>query len=156
MSRTAMFDHAEDRAFFEELLEEVGGLADWQHLFDLRDPELKRREFNRSRYRIHEALLSTDGERCQLRCHGDCSGAPDEVDHLVPLKMNVLNKSLRAMRGHAGRKVPPLSYGSNDLANLVLACKRCNAFKKHRLPTKEVVERILPGRNLKMYQSNCD
>jgi 5-methylcytosine-specific restriction endonuclease McrA len=47
------------------------------------------------------------------------------------------------MRGQGGKKVPALSYGSNDLANLVLACKRCNAFKKHLMPSKELISRIL-------------
>lgn len=52
------------------------------------------------------------------------------------------------MRGTDGKKVPSLSYGSNDIANLMLACRRCNAFKKHRMPSKALVERILPGRRI--------
>lgn len=143
-----MFKHTEDRDFFEAILEEVGGLSDWQHLFDFRDPGLKRREFGAIRNGVHELLRRTESECCQLRCHRDCSATPDEVDHLVPLKTNVLNKELRAMSGQADKKVPALSYGSNDVANLVLACKRCNAFKKHRMPSKELVTRILQGRHI--------
>ena len=138
-----MFEHAEDNEFFEELLKDVGGAGGRRKLFDLRDPDIKRREFGLVRNQIHAALCSMEGECCQLKCHRDCSNSPDEVDHLIPLKTNVLRKELRGMRGQFGKKVPSLSYGSNDPANLVLSCRRCNAFKKHRMPSAELVARIL-------------
>lgn len=143
MKLIAMFEYSEDLVFFDGLLSEIGGVSAWQHLFDDRDPAKKRREFGRFRNLVFEKLIEKVGNICQLRCHEDCINKAEEVDHLVPLKTNVLNKELRALSGIGGKKVPSLSYGSNDPANLILSCKRCNAFKKHRMPSKETITRIL-------------
>jgi 5-methylcytosine-specific restriction endonuclease McrA len=77
-----------------------------------------------------------------LRCHPDCTEIGVEVDHLIPLSSNVLNKKLRKMKGENKKKVPAQSFGSNDLSNFILACSRCNAFKKHRLPSSELLTRM--------------
>jgi 5-methylcytosine-specific restriction endonuclease McrA len=56
-----------------------------------------------------------------------------QLDHLIPLSSNELNKRLRALPRVGKAKVARQSFGSNHADNLILACKRCNAFKKHRL-----------------------
>lgn len=137
------FDYAEDREFFEQLLDDCGGIAQQSELFDFRDPREKRREFGRIRHEVFAELIARLGSRCELACHPDCAGMAEEVDHLVPLASNALNKELRGMKSHGGKKVPAQSFGSNNLKNLVLACKRCNAYKKHRLPEPEQLLRIL-------------
>lgn len=145
---TELFKYTEDYDYFEKLLQESGGVNVWSHIFDMREPDTKRREFGKIRNKVFTILCDKNGPTCQLKCHEDCSNVPDEVDHLVPLETNVLNKKLRGMRGLNGKKVPSISYGSNHTDNLVLACKRCNAFKKHRLPSKELITRILAKRFL--------
>ena len=37
-----MFDHTEDRDYFDLVLRDIGGVDANSHLFDLRDPDLKR------------------------------------------------------------------------------------------------------------------
>jgi hypothetical protein len=151
MPHKLAFEYPEDAAFFRDLLSDVGGLEAWGTLFDFRDPDTKRREFGRIRNQVYEALVTMEGATCQLNCHDECSGTPDEVDHLIPLKTNVLSKQLRKMSGSKGKKVSSLSYGSNKAPNLVLACSRCNAFKKHRMPSQEIISRILGQRRITCY-----
>jgi len=136
------FDYPEDQLEFEDRLRASGGLEQNQHLFDFREPQIKRKEFNKIRNQIFEELRTRHGNCCQLRCHPDCTEIGVEVDHLIPLSSNVLNKELRKMKGENKKKVPAQSFGSNDLSNFILACSRCNAFKKHRLPSSELLTRM--------------
>lgn len=70
------------------------------------------------------------------------------VDHLIPLSSNKLNKELRQLKALKGKKVLTQSFGSNNLSNLVLACKKCNSYKKHRFLSKAELKRILDLKNL--------
>lgn len=142
-----VFTHHEDFLFFDRLLTELGGIAQNTHLFDFRDPAEKRKEFNCMRKQVFKSLVVIYGLTCQLNCHADCTGTASEVDHLIPLSSNVLNKKLRNIRGASGKKTPAQSFGSNHQDNFVLACSRCNAFKKHRLPTQKLIQGIIDIRN---------
>lgn len=103
-------------------------------MFDFRDPKIKREEFNKIRNDIFKILVSQYGEKCQLNIHKDCSKEKGfDIDHYIPLSTNELNKKLRGMKPKNGKKVPAQSFGSNDISNLRIACKRCNAFKKHKI-----------------------
>ena len=113
---------------------------------DPRDASLKRREFSKIRNQVYAELKEVEGEKCQLNydCCDESTGF--EVDHIFPLSTNVLNKRLRKMRAPKGKKVPAQPIGSNNRANLILACKKCNGHKMHRLIRVEVLKRILEYR----------
>lgn len=103
-------------------------------LFDFRNPKIKRDEFNKNRNTYLSILVKKYGLVCQLRLHEDCEVVKEfNVDHFIPLSTNELNKKLRGLKPQKGKKVPSQSFGSNDLENLRIACKRCNAYKKHRI-----------------------
>jgi hypothetical protein len=103
-------------------------------MFDFRDPKIKRDEFNKIRNNIFKKLVSKYEKNCQLNLHKDCSKEKlFDVDHYIPLSTNELNKKIRGIKPKDGKKVPAQSFGSNDISNLRIACKRCNAFKKHKI-----------------------
>ena len=136
------FEFLEDEQYFNELLREFGGILKNTMLFDFRDHDLKRKEFNRIRKSMLSDLIDRYGDSCQLNFHEECGGKATEIDHLIPLASNVLNKELRELKGQGRKKTPSQSFGSNHPSNFVLACKKCNAFKKHRMPMKETLEHI--------------
>ncbi|MFA6416369.1 MAG: hypothetical protein WCW56_02685 [Candidatus Paceibacterota bacterium] len=131
------FEYPEDREFFANLL--AGGddkrfEAEFSDYFDFRHPAIKRWEFDRAKKKLMPELIEKYGGKCQLRLHPDCSKEEIyQIDHVIPLASNELNKKLRHMGRTSTEKVPPQSFGSNNLKNLTLACKRCNAYKKHHL-----------------------
>ncbi len=131
------FEYQEDLKFFANILS--NGNTDlffqkYNYYFDFRNPSVKRKEFNKIRGQIFKKLVLTNGLKCQLRIHPDCSKVKKfNVDHLIPLSSNELNKKIRKMRSVAGKKVPSQSFGSNSIENLQIVCSRCNAFKKHRI-----------------------
>ena len=131
------FQYPEDREFFLTLLacgNEKKFETEFSDYFDFRHPAIKRWEFDKIHKKILADLLEKYGEVCQLRVHPDCSTvAIWESDHIIPLSTNELNKKLRHMGRSGSEKVPAQSFGSNHHKNLTLACKRCNAFKKHRI-----------------------
>lgn len=131
------FEYPEDRDFFCNLLaggDPVRFEKEFSHYFDFRHPAIKRWEFNKVRKQTLKDLLLKYGEVCQLRIHPDCSKVVIwEPDHVIPLSTNDLNKKLRHMARTGKEKVAPQSFGSNHPDNLTLSCKRCNAFKKHRI-----------------------
>ena len=135
------FEFEEDREYFESLLKSLGGLAENIDLFDHRNPTTKRSEFAKQRNRVFQSLKEQLGNTCLLRCHIDCSGTAEHVDHLIPLSSNELNKKLRGMKGVNGKKAPTQSFGSNNRKNFALACARCNSFKKHKFPSIEILQR---------------
>lgn len=141
-SSKIQFEHLKDRKYFEDLFHAVGGLEGNMYHFDFRDPVEKRKEFNQIRNQVFEELKLKHGDQCQLVCHPECEGIVSQVDHLIPLSSNVLNKLFRELKGNGRKKVPAQSFGSNDRNNFVLACARCNAFKKHRFPSKKLIESI--------------
>ncbi len=134
----------EDRAFFLELFQAAA--LDQESVaphFDLRPAPVKRREFARVRNAALKALLATHGPVCMLGFPDICDANSGwEVDHLIPLQSNELNKRLRGMVRRPPKKVPQLSYGSNDALNLILACARCNGHKKHRFLEPEHLRRV--------------
>ena len=122
---------------------------------DPRDASLKRREFNKVRNQRYAELKEEEGEKCQLNyeCCDESTGF--EVDHIFPLSTNVLNKKLRNMPAPEGKKVPPQPIGSNNPENLILACRKCNGYKKHRLIRVTVLKRILERRSGTAGQRGC-
>jgi 5-methylcytosine-specific restriction endonuclease McrA len=137
------FEFSEDEMYFAKLFSSMGGLDSHLELFDFRPPTEKRQEFNRMRDTVFNGLIQNYGDSCQLKYHNDCSGIAKQVDHLIPLASNKLNKELRQRTGQEGKKVPPQSFGSNHISNFVLSCPRCNSAKKHRIPQVELIERII-------------
>jgi hypothetical protein len=137
-----VFDYPEDKDHFDGVLQNGGGVDANSHLFDFRDPDLKRKEFNAVRDAVFVELQRRYGTGCQLRCHEDCGGVGKVVDHLIPLSSNVLNKTLRGVRATADKKAPTQSFGANHVDNFALACRRCNAFKQSKIPTLELISSI--------------
>ena len=131
------FEHPEDRRFFIDLLaggDEQKFEVEFLNCFDFREPAIKRKEFKALRNKAFRDLREKHGETCQLHIHADCSKDKRwEVDHIIPLATNELNKKLRNMARSPAAKVPSQSFGSNHPTNLILVCRRCNAFKKHRV-----------------------
>lgn len=134
------FKYPEDRDFFIDFLasgDENKFDKEFPDYFDFRSSKIKRDEFNKIRNDVFRKLLVKYGEKCQLKIHPDCSKINKfEVDHFIPLSTNELNKKLRHMKRTSDRKVPAQSFGSNNIKNLLIACSRCNAFKKHLLISK--------------------
>jgi len=141
------FEYPEDREFFANLLSggDVKKLEEkFSDLFDFNHPAIKRWEFNKiKKKRLAELILKYDG-KCQLRIHPECSkDGKFEPDHIIPLSTNELNKKLRHLARTSSEKVPAQSFGSNHPKNLILACKRCNAFKKHKFLGEERIQKII-------------
>lgn len=141
--RYMQFEFLEDKIYFANLLAE-GDVARLEHefteLFDFRDPKTKRSEYSLMRSSLYEKLFKKYRGECQLKLHKDCSREKVfQIDHVIPLSTNVLNKLLRKMRPSSSKKVPSQSFGSNNEKNLILACKCCNAFKKHRILLPKVI-----------------
>ncbi len=139
------FEYPEDREFFAHLLTKGDPvkLKKYSDLFDFRHPAIKRWEFNKGKKKLlQELVLKYQGE-CQLRIHPDCSNVLIfEPDHIIPLSTNDLNKKLRHLTRVSTEKVPAQSFGSNSPKNLILACKRCNGFKKHKFLDEQILSRI--------------
>jgi 5-methylcytosine-specific restriction endonuclease McrA len=131
------FQYKADYDFFLDKLAE-GDVSLFENkflkMFDFRNPGVKRKEFNLIRNKVFKELSEKYGEKCQLNlCKDCCKEKLFDIDHFIPLSTNELNKKLRSMKGKNGKKVPSQSFGSNDISNLRIACKRCNTFKKHRI-----------------------
>lgn len=141
------FEYPEDKQFFIDLLADGNGQkfdTDFREYFDFEHHALKRWRFNKIRKKVLKELIEKYGENCQLKIHPECSKIRKfEPDHLIPLYTNELNKKIRHMERTSSEKVPGQSFGSNHPRNLVLACSRCNAYKKHRILEREILERIL-------------
>lgn len=131
------FEYPEDRDYFANLLAngDVEKLErDFSDLFDFEHPAIKREKFGKIRRKVLDELLKKYGKECQLKIHSECSKELIfEPDHIIPLSSNELNKKLRGMTRFSSEKVKRQSFGSNSMNNLVLSCRRCNAFKKNRL-----------------------
>ncbi|MFA6094836.1 MAG: HNH endonuclease signature motif containing protein [Candidatus Paceibacterota bacterium] len=141
------FQYPEYQDFFAQLL--CGGndskLSKFKDYFDFQSPDLKREEFNQMRNKLYVELIKRDGFGCSLKIHPDCSKEKSDlvVDHVIPLSSNELNKKIRKTCAEKGKKVPTESWGSNYIGNLILACPRCNDFKKHKFLEKEVLLKII-------------
>lgn len=142
------FENPEDQDFFVYLLAD-GDIEyfnrEYSDLFDFRHPAIKRWEFDKVSKKVLRELIEKHKGECQLRIHPECNTESGlEPDHIIPLSSNVLNKDLRSMKSGVGTKVQSQSFGSNHPRNLTLACKKCNALKKHRILTGDVLRRLIP------------
>lgn len=130
------FEYPEDREYFAILLAngDVERLEkDFSDFFDFEHLAMKRWRFNKIRKKVLKELIEKYGSECKLKIHADCSKVQKfEPDHIIPLGSNELNKKLRNIKGVSGAKAESQSFGSNNMKNLTLVCKRCNSFKKHR------------------------
>ncbi len=134
-SPNLQFEYPEDNDFFATFL--TGGDTrklerEYGEYFDFRDPLAKRREFNLIRKNLLPQLLKRDSGQCQLK-FDCCDNKKLVVDHLIPLSSNKLNRKLRGQKTEDGKKPKAQSFGSNNPKNLLIACDRCNSYKKHRL-----------------------
>jgi len=131
------FQYPEDKKFFIDLLangDENQFNKKYKDCFDFREPKIKRKEFNLIRNKVFKQLVSNYGKKCQLKIHPNCSKINKfDIDHFIPLSTNELNKKLRNLKPASGHKVSTQSFGSNNIKNLLIACSRCNAYKKHRI-----------------------
>ena len=134
------FNYIEDQSWFEVLLKDIQR----SHLlFDFRNPNVKRNEYKQIRNKIVAEKIKEHGIICQLHYQGVCDVSSGiTLDHVIPLSSNVLNKALRGMKANQGKKVLAESYGSNHPHNLILACKACNAHKKHRMLSREEIIKL--------------
>lgn len=130
------FKYKRDKQYFADLLAD-GSIRtlekEYTPLFDFRNPTVKRVEYNIRRRELSAALSKYTKGICQI-----CKSAKGiEIDHIVPLASNQLNKKFRKLYptriGGKLKKVPSESYGSNNLANLQLVCKSCNRKKWHKI-----------------------
>lgn len=142
------FEYPEDQEFFAHLLTD-GSIEflekEYKDLFDFRHPAIKRWEFDKTRKKVLQALIEQYKGECQLCIHPECDTSSGlEPDHIIPLSSNVLNKELRGQKRTSSAKVESQSFGSNHPRNLTLACKRCNAVKKHHILQKEIIQKLIP------------
>jgi hypothetical protein len=140
------FEYPEDREYFANLLAngDVEKLENFADLFDFEHPAIKREKFNKIKKKVLKELVEKHDGECQLRIHPDCNlKAGAEVDHIIPLSSNELNKKLRHMTRFSAEKVQRQSFGSNNARNFTLACERCNAFKKHKFFESDLYTRLL-------------
>lgn len=146
------FEFSQDKEFFDELFNELGGVEKFPELFDFSNPKAKRDDFSKIRDQVFLKLKSQFGDVCMLKSHRDCSQRAENVDHFIPLQSNVLNKQIRKMERDLPKKVPQQSFGSNHELNLVLACARCNGNKLNKFPSKEMLLRVL----IQKYNFQCN
>jgi 5-methylcytosine-specific restriction endonuclease McrA len=129
------FKYKKDKQYFADLLAK-GSLKvlekKYANLFDFRVPSIKRREFNTHKPELYQILFNRAHRICQICRYTKGT----EIDHIIPIASNLLNKKFRNMRpvklGGKLRKIPAESYGSNHIDNLRLACSSCNRKKWHR------------------------
>ena len=136
MNSKISFKFQEDKEFFIKLLSSVKNKLnknEFDLYFDFRDAKTKRDEFNLKRNDILNELQNQHGVCCQLNLLDNCDCKQGiGVDHYIRLSSDELNKNLRGLKPTKGHKVISQSFGSNNIENMLLACKKCNAYKKHR------------------------
>ena len=136
------FEHPEDEEFFALLLanenkEELR--AKCMPRFDFLESSVKRADFDKLKKLVMKKMAQEGRTKCELHLLEDCDSQNLVLDHIVPLSSNELNKHLRKMTAPQGKKVPTQSFGSNDPRNFLVACEKCNNFKKHRFIKKDAL-----------------
>ena len=130
------FEHFKDKLFLAKILSNnyiKKFETDYNNNFDFRPIGVKRKEFNRKRNEIYSQLIKKHGEKGMLNLNKNCLKNKElQIDHRIPLSSNILNKKVRKMKAEKGKKVLTQSLGSNHIDNLILACRKCNGFKKNR------------------------
>lgn len=119
-------------------------------LFDDTDSLEKRKQYNIIKKQVYKELMDDQKGDCYLNIDGICNiSSGYQIDHIIPLTTNILNKKLRNMKSEdRSKKVPSESYGSNHINNLILTCKSCNQHKKHRLLNKKEYQDIFIRKGL--------
>lgn len=138
----------EEKKWFEDLLCAEGqSLEIYSDLFDSRSKREKKNEYKRLKEELKVKLVQQYGLNCQLAFPEKCTSITDEsqieIDHIIPLDSNTLNKKLHKIPRPFPKKVPQQSFGSNSLLNLVVACPACNGHKMNNLLSKEDYRRLL-------------
>ena len=143
------FQYNEDYEYFKNLLCSSNELLEkYSSFFDFHAPKIKRMEFNKIRNKVLKDLINSYGKRCMLKYNGKCDiNSGFVIDHLIPLSSNKLNKKLRKMLPIKGKKVLTQSFGSNNLDNLIISCKKCNSYKKHKFLERKHIQQILKIKN---------
>ncbi len=128
------FRYLEDKKYFADIL--CGGDIvrlenEYKDYFDFRPASIKRKEFNFKIKKLFPIVFKRAKGICQI-----CNIAKGkEVDHIIPIASNQLNKKFRKMKPIIAngnfKKVLAENYGSNNLINLQLVCKSCNRKKWH-------------------------
>ncbi|MDD4762190.1 MAG: hypothetical protein PHZ25_04180 [Candidatus Pacebacteria bacterium] len=130
------FEYPEDREYFANLL--TGGDVkklekEYNECFDFRHFAIKRYEFGKIKKRVLKEFTEKYNGKCQLKLSPKCDEKSGlEVDHIIPLATNELNKKIRGMKRFSSAKIEPQSFGSNHSKNLTLGCHNCNNYKRHR------------------------
>lgn len=140
------FEYPDDEQFFASLLSEGNKealRAEFMHKFDFREPSLKRAVFDKLKRLVMEEMAQEGRTKCELHLVADCDSQNLVLDHIIPLSSNELNKHLRRMTAPQGKKVPAQSIGANHRENFLVACAKCNNFKKHRFIKKEGSEWVI-------------
>jgi len=142
------FEYENDKLFFENLLcNEDEKIEKYSQLFDFRNPHQKRKEFASIRTKILDQFIKQKGKICELNFPNICDLSSDfNIDHIIPLSSNILNKTLRKLHNEKGKKVKTQSFGSNNECNLILSCKKCNNHKKHRFLEKNQIRELLKNK----------
>lgn len=140
------FQYPEDREFFAQLLcnGNVGKLSKFKDFFDFRSSKVKREEYNLMRDALFQKIIKRDGYVCRLAISPKCLHDRElQIDHVIPLSTNIINKHTRRVKALPGKKVEAQSLGSNYLGNLIFACRECNREKWHRFLDQKTIQRVL-------------
>lgn len=142
------FEYENDKLFFKNLLcNEDEKIEKFSQLFDFRNPYQKRKEFASNRNKILDQFIIQKGKICELNFTNICNlSSGFNIDHIIPLSSNILNKTLRKLPSEKGKKVRTQSFGSNNECNLILSCKKCNNHKKHRFLEKDKIRELLKNK----------
>jgi 5-methylcytosine-specific restriction endonuclease McrA len=143
------FKYKNDEMFFKKMLEFLN-IDTFLTLFDFSEPIEKRKEFNKIKKKFYDQLMLKQQGECYLAFNSICDVSKGyQIDHIIPLSTNILNKNLRNLKStDKNKKVQSESYGSNHINNLMLTCKSCNQKKKHTLLAVEKYHEIFVMKGL--------
>ena len=140
------------REYFRARLCDKGEtLKQYRKLFDTsRTPEEKRQEFNAKRKDLLKELMKREGFeseeecKCMLNYPGICDMTSGiTIDHIIPLSSNKLNKEINNAKGTNGKKAETESFGSNNIENLIICCKKCNREKFNAILERDMMKKVL-------------
>ncbi len=146
------YEYPEDEQFFIALLGKDELNPD---IFDFRDSKLKRREFEKVREHLKGQMLAAGRTTCELRLLYTCIDNDLVLDHIIPLSSNELNKRIRKLPPPRGKKIKRQSFGSNHPSNLLVACAKCNGYKKHRFIRREREKWVIVDKNDPVWDINA-
>jgi 5-methylcytosine-specific restriction endonuclease McrA len=143
------FKYKNDEMFFKKMLEFLN-IDTFLTLFDFSEPIEKRKEFNKIKKKFYDQLMLKQQGECYLAFNSICDVSKGyQIDHIIPLSTNILNKNLRNLKStDKNKKVQSESYGSNHINNLILTCKSCNQNKKHKLLNQEDYIKIFKKKDI--------